>query len=468
MANYLKQLTADLPRWVAAGYVSAHGGEQILADAQAHQKQGWFRLPTVLGALGAILVFAGVISWVAANWMDFSRLARVAILISAMAGSFLAAHYARLREAEGLGAVFAFLGALIFGANLMLIAQIYNLPPNPPGGALLWALGASLTAILWPSQLVMALAFVLAGVWTWFAGTTNMGGLSIFFSMFSAKTLHLPFLLLWGVLTAISIKRGWTRVMHLAGLTLIWWMGFNLFSFFGEESMRHAGVIAAVVLLGLYGAGRVLRIAQEGTGTISRYVLLGFALWLLIVTVPEAFRGLMIRRTYELTNHQAMSMTAYTVGLLAVLCVGLWGALTNRLRTLSAVAAVGAAVPLLALFPAFFITSTADLYSDYSGTMAGSVGFVGTIVLSILALAAALGAIVQGYKTNDRFLLNIGFVLFALKLIILYFDTFWSLGGRSLFFIIGGLLTIALAIGFEKQRRKLLDQMQNKHEVRHV
>jgi uncharacterized membrane protein len=458
MANYLKQLTTDLPRWVAAGYVTEQGRQQIVADVQARQGQGWFRLPTVLAALGGLLVFVGIISWVASNWYDFSRLARVAMLLVAMAGSFLAAHYARAKQAEGIGAAFAMLGALIFGANLMLIAQIYNLPPNPPGGALLWALGAALTAILWSSQLVMALAFLLTGVWTWFAVTSNMSGMwGMLFSVFSAKQFHFSFLLLWGALTAISIKQGWTRVMHLAGLTLMFWLIFNVFSVFGEEVMRFGGLIAGALLLLLYGAGRVLKIAQEGTGTISRYVVVGFGLWLLIVTIPDVFRDLLISRGYELTSQQSLHFAVFVAVLVALLCAGVWGVLTNRVRTISTITALGALVPPLALFPAFIVSSSAGYMSS---SMAGSVGFVGTIALSILALAVAMGAIIQGYKTNDRFLLNIGFVLFALKLLILYFDTFWSLGARAPFFIVAGLLTIALAIGFEKQRRKLLQKME--------
>jgi uncharacterized membrane protein len=466
MANYLKQLTADLPRWVAAGYITSTASQQMLADVQARQGQGWFRLPTVLAALGGLLVFVGIISWVASNWNDIPRLTRVALLLAAMGGSFLAAHTARAKAADGIGAAFAFLGALIFGANLMLIAQIYNLPPNPPGGALLWALGAALAAILWPSQLVMALAFVLTAVWTWFATTSNMGGMwGILFSVFSTKALHFPFLLLWGVLTAISIKRDYKGVMHLAGITLVFWLAFNVFSVFGEAAMRYGGIIALVLMLSLYGAGRLLNIAQEGTGTISRYVLAGFALWLLVVTIPEAFRDLIIRRSVQFNAEQAMSFALYNGVLLITLCVGLWGVMKDRLRTLGAVAVLGTVVPLLAVYPAFFISSSVNSYQDlsYMGSSAGAVGFVGTILLSALTLAAAIGAIIQGYKTNDRFLLNIGFVLFAFKLLILYFDTFWSLAGRSLFFIIGGLLTIALAIGFEKQRRKLLARMEAKH-----
>jgi len=49
MANYLKQLSADLPRWIEAGFVSVDGGQKILADATERQARGWFTLPNVLG-----------------------------------------------------------------------------------------------------------------------------------------------------------------------------------------------------------------------------------------------------------------------------------------------------------------------------------------------------------------------------------------------------------------------------------
>ena len=42
-------------------------------------------------------------------------------------------------------------------------------------------------------------------------------------------------------------------------------------------------------------------------------------------------------------------------------------------------------------------------------------------------------------------MVNLGFLTFALTILRLYFDTFWLLFDRSLFFMVGGLLVIALA-----------------------
>jgi len=459
MANYLKQLSADLPRWIEAGFVSVDGGQKILADATERQARGWFTLPNVLGALGALLVFVGVISYVAGHWNDIPRLARVALLIAFMAGAYLAGHTFRQKGSDGLGASFAFMGTLIFGANLMLIAQIYNLPPNPPGGAFLWMCAAVLTSLLWPSQLNMALAYVLAGIWSVFSLANTHSTWGVLEAAFDQHRIHWPFLLVWGGLTVVSVRAGWNKAMHLAGLSICWWAMLASFNLFDEDAIRFGGVIIALLLLTLAGAARLLKVAQEGTGIISRYLLLGFALWLLLVTIPDIYRHTLMLRNIQLDNET--KFVAYTSALVLLLLAGLYGLIYDRLRTIAGVAAVGALLPLLSVLPVFAIGFAG--YDDSVYQSVSGFNFVSNILLSAVALTAGIGLIIQGYRLADRFLINIGFVLFGLKLIHLYFDTFWTFNARAPFFIIGGLLVIALAVGFDRQRRKLIKQMEVRH-----
>ena len=74
-------------------------------------------------------------------------------------------------------------------------------------------------------------------------------------------------------------------------------------------------------------------------------------------------------------------------------------------------------------------------------------------------LAALIGLIAEGYRRDDRFVVNLGFLTFALTILRLYFDTFWLLFDRSLFFMVGGLLVIALGWGLERKRRNLIDDL---------
>lgn len=444
MSKYLKQLSADLPGWVKAGHVSESGAASILREVEARAGQGWFRLPLMLSMLGGILVFAGIISLVAANWDDIPRLTKVALLVLAMGLSLGGAHMARQRGAEGPAHGFAFLGALIFGANIMLIGQIYHLPPNPPGGALFWALGASVVALLWPSQLVMALALFLTGMWTWFAHAAGMREIAIAFFASDAASPHLPFLLLWAPLVVISIKQGWNKAVHMGALVLAFWLYHSMISVLGRDAMSLSGLVFVGCLFAFAVAGRFLQVANYGAGVLSRYIWIMFMFWLLLSSWEEVryIDSLFITRAdVAYTGSQVALLIA--IALVGVL--GLVGVVRNVLRPVAAAAVAAAAFPLLA---------NLLVHAD---SAAG--GFAIYVVMSLLVVAIALTSIMHGYQSGQVLFINLGFVLFSLKAIWLYFETVMGLEAKSLMFIIGGVLTIILSITVDRQRRKLLGEI---------
>ena len=57
-------------------------------------------------------------------------------------------------------------GIAVYGAGIMLIAQMYHMEGNPPDAVLLWALGALLAAVLLQSNPALAATFVLLVVWS--------------------------------------------------------------------------------------------------------------------------------------------------------------------------------------------------------------------------------------------------------------------------------------------------------------
>lgn len=453
MSKYIKQLTLDLPRWVGLGYVSEPNAALIVKDAEANQKEGWFRLPMILSMLGGLLVFAGVISWVAGNWDDLPRLIRVIMLVGAMLGSLWAAHYARAKGSDGLAHSFAFLAALMFGADIMLIAQIYQLPANPPGGALLWAMGALAVAVLWPSQMSMALAFVLIGIWSWFTASGRQGLIwDLLFA--SPREFHFEFLLLWGALAAYSVKRNWTKALHVAGLTLAFWCMHTMFALFDDDSARIAGLAFIILIALITAAGYVLQVARPGAGIVSKYIWVLFAFWLLITSVPNSYRGIF-------GYGSDMPVYVYYIALLVGAAVSFMG--LRQYNKYSFVVPIGVGMLIAGIIGTMTgIVSTDNTYlaAQYSSSGLGLYNFWVQVLFSVIAMAAAVGSIVHGYKTNEKFFINLGFVLFAVKLIWLYFDNAWGLNGRAGFFVVGGLLIVGLGIVFDRQRRKLILKMQ--------
>jgi uncharacterized membrane protein len=78
------------------------------------------------------------------------------------------------------------------------------------------------------------------------------------------------------------------------------------------------------------------------------------------------------------------------------------------------------------------------------------------LFFNILFALEIFGLIILGFIRRYPVYVNIGLLFFALDVIARYFDFFWELLPRSLFFILGGLLLLFGGIILERKRRKIL------------
>jgi uncharacterized membrane protein len=81
------------------------------------------------------------------------------------------------------------------------------------------------------------------------------------------------------------------------------------------------------------------------------------------------------------------------------------------------------------------------------------------VAFNLLFFSAMLWLVFAGLRTRDRFLVNLAFGLFVVALISRYFDTFWTLFDRSLFFMAGGVVLLVGGYFLERQRRRLAQQI---------
>lgn len=156
-----------LRRWLDAGIVDAATADRIRAFEGSQggvQRQG--RLTLVAFALGALLLAAGILLFVAAHWDRMSpggRFALVLALIAALHGGGAVAS----RTSPGLSATLHAVGTAAFGAGIYLAGQIFHMAEHWPAALLLWSAGAAVGVILlrlWPQVLWLA---VLAPAWLW-------------------------------------------------------------------------------------------------------------------------------------------------------------------------------------------------------------------------------------------------------------------------------------------------------------
>ena len=97
----------------------------------------------IIAIFGAILIGAGIFSFIAANWQELGRVEKIAILIFAMLGFYAGGWFLKEKKNyDKTGNALIFLGALVYGASVFLIAQMFHIRENWPDGFILWMLGA--------------------------------------------------------------------------------------------------------------------------------------------------------------------------------------------------------------------------------------------------------------------------------------------------------------------------------------
>ncbi len=171
--GFREGLRRALPGWRAEGLVTPDAARTLEAryDLAAAELAGPGLLPVYV--LGAVLVGAGVVSLVAWHWDELGRAAQLAILLAAMvaihAGALaLARRGAHPRVAEAL----SLLGTLVFGANIALVAQIFQVSGPWYGIFGAFAAGAFLAGLVLDSAPTLAAA-AISGLFLWAPGLAD-------------------------------------------------------------------------------------------------------------------------------------------------------------------------------------------------------------------------------------------------------------------------------------------------------
>jgi uncharacterized membrane protein len=392
-------LDREIDRWVDEGLISSEQAEAIrgrYADARTTERRG--RLVQVLAALGAVVVGFGVILFFAANWSEIPRAARLAVLIATLLASYGAGYY--VRELRGthrtVGHALYLLGAILFGAGLFLVGQMYHVQAHDPLGFLVWAAAALATAFVVRSGPVAALAILAFGAW-------------MFHEVYVLE------------------DRDYSVVAYIPVLAALY--GAALYGF------------------GTWGARRLDSRRFGGPMRTFGYVLavLGTFVFTFRDFVGELGDEVSKQPTVILTLLFAFAAGGVVVGALLITAQG------RPTRVWEGVAVM--AVPSLVLLTLFIPEASGNGFDDPGP-------IVYPLLFNLLVAALALGAVVVGYYNDEVWLVNAGIAFVAIDVIARYFDFFWGMLDRSIAFIGAGVLILALAFFLERQRSRLVERIQ--------
>lgn len=425
--SFRRRLASELEGWKTEGLVTpdqaAKLTERYGLDALAQESRGTLLL--AIYVIGALLVAGGVISFVAAHWDQMPTAPKVVLLFAAMLGCHGAGWW--LWHVRGsypkLGHGLVFLGTLIFGANIGLMAQIFHIESRFYNGFSAWALGALLVAYAAASLPNLLIAVVTSFIW--FCGWTDDHRDTFSFYPFLAAAAFLPFAY-WRksvpafVLAALAVCVGFIVAAGVQGdvgpcmLAMIGsgalLVGFGLMAL---DSDRHRPFAPAAIALG--------------------------ALALMVATYVFSFRevGAECFRTYRWRPENGN--WPFLLTLLAMGVMSVWSrailVVVNKLPTQPVAVATGLTVVLALLGAALRI---APLF---------------VFLLNIAAFSVAVALIWTAVEQRWRGVFWTG-LLFALLLIITrFFEYDTGLMLKSAVFLLCGLGVIYGGVQFENHLR---------------
>jgi uncharacterized membrane protein len=260
--GYRARLQRDLPRWQSNGWVSEEGARAIRQELKAGGRG--IGLSTTLAVLGAVLIGFAAMSFVAANWQDMSKLARIALLLAGLWAAYGLAGGLSARGLDGFAEAAVLAGVGLFGASIMLIAQMYHIEGNPPDAVLTWAFGALLAGVLLKSNPALAAAMLLVGLWSgWETALTG--------------AVHWPFLVAWGVVALTFLWRRWRPGLHLSAAALSLWTISLGYLFRGHAHGFVAALGLAIVALAIVGERVAPRLADAMPAVAGYGMVIAFA-----------------------------------------------------------------------------------------------------------------------------------------------------------------------------------------------
>ncbi|WP_128928986.1 DUF2157 domain-containing protein [Bradyrhizobium guangxiense] len=412
--SYRDRLEADLARWEADGVI-APAAAAAIRNALPPLPAG-INIAMVVGIVGGLLIAAAFLAFVAAHWTEIARLVRFAILLAGMTATCALGAWFATTGRTILADLCASIGAIIFGAGIALVGQMYHLGEDFAGGMLLWSIGAFAAAVLTGSRGALAVGLVAACIWT------SMR------SYDAPDRLHLPFLVAW--LFAAGLAFAWhSRVAaHLVAVAVLpWWIATALrFEFDGAQPSFLLANGAAL----LFGAGLAIAAAPS-----PRALRLGSILSIYGAFSLAAVAALEVATVDDIIRIRTSAMSAQP--LWAILCgaagmiLALVSAtLTKRTGEILAVCAIGLVLLAAPIWP---VSTAGEPWLAYAAL-----------------LCAMLSLVVSGVLDGVRPRIVAGWLGIAGVIAGITWAVKGSLLGRSAFLAAAGIVAVAFATALNR------------------
>ena len=386
----------QIEQWLKDGIITKEQAQKMLADTSQYKKeQSSNKLIVAISTIGTILLGIGVILFIASNWMRFSNIFKVVILLGATFGSYYVGYICRYQKQNlpKAGASLIFLGALLFGATVFLVAQMYHINANSHTLMLIWLIGIVPLVYTLKTTPIAALATFLFYIWAALFVFRNFS-----FQEACGDFFYLPVLYLVVGVLAFGIGalhylsddlKAVARTYRISGIKI--------------------GMLALFLLTFRFFSGHYDNFNIRAGAMPSRQFITGLIIFSILALI-----FIIIDRILNPSKSKTSILECYiSLGLVTVALVF------------------------------FFFPSTTNIYP---------------LLFNLILAGIIFTLIFIGYQREDIRLVNIGMSYLVVLVVVRYFDFFWDLLPRAMFFMIGGAILIIGGIAIEKKRRELKKQ----------
>ncbi|MCG6135261.1 MAG: DUF2157 domain-containing protein [Nostoc sp. LLA-1] len=414
-------------------------------------------------SIGGILLFLGVITFVAANWQAWSREVKFILMMSLFLSTSITGFYTwipvkqsnneRNKQQQGrriLGEGLLILSAFIFGANIVLMAQIFNINGSIPELFFAWGFGVLVMAYFLSlnSLGIMAIVLIQIGYWT---GRGDLWYTSSDWNWVRLAVRHMP-LLSWLLFVPLAYfcRSRWIFVLASVVFAVTLQLNLNPLPLLNFSDMAPWVASFALALPpALFWSYDDLLFP-----TVNYRLFQPLARNLALIFFGLVFYALSFRWQWVAPSFNSffpsnntnfsMSLPVIDLGILSGLAVLQWLSLL-RLRNNPPRRELIFTIAVVTTFLAFIIIT------PFWHLAITRIDELGSFMFNVLLAFLAAGLIREGMKLNDRRTFWGGMLLLTLQIIsrVIEYDT--DILFQSLVFFLCGSALISAGLWFERR-----------------
>lgn len=376
----------------------------------------------ILMVLGFLMLAISLLILIGENWENVPRWIRMSSLVLLTVGIH-SYGMVQLSKNPNKSTMFFFLGSLVYGIAIVLIAQMYHLGEHMPDGVFWWSMGVLPFVFLTRSNWMMIL-FLLLGA-TWFFIENAMGYYKFSFFIF----------LIIASYALLNYKASRFPFIITLFVSLVWFSQ-TLYEFIPDLRAKEFWVVNTALLISLYGLSGFfeyrVKSYKEYAKTLQSLILLSTIFLFFMLTFKHTW-GFLLADSYrfiwvEIKNPQ-LSLLSFIITF-SLIILGLFLAkMYNKINR-------------FLLFFVFLFTSII-LIMFFAPSSVTPIAM--QILFNILFIIFSIFFVIEGMNRDDAlyFFLGIGNIL--VLTFIRYFHLIGGYIGSALLFFILALIMLGSA-----------------------